>query len=271
MNKLYYGISMLAIIIVAMLSTSCVSTKRIVYFQGADTMYAKPQTIVQQYEMRLKPADQILVKITCAEPDLLKIFSQDVTMGTSGTYGNYNTGSLNNSYGFTITNDGYAILPAVGKVYVDNMTTEEAARTIEQRIIEKDLIKEPEVTVRLMNARVTVVGAVNGPSVISLTSERNTIVDILAQCGDLDDTSLRKKIKLFREVHGKREMYNIDLTSAEVFNSPAFYVQQNDMIYVEHNKSKSIKSSSFYTFLGAGASILGLISSIVALVFAVKK
>lgn len=258
--------------IVSLITTSCVSQKKLVYFQGADELYAQAQKISQQYEMRLKPADQILVKITCPDKELLEVFAQDVTMGTAGNYGStYANGTVSNSYGFTVTNEGYVILPAVGKVYVDNMTTEEAARAIENMVKEKNLILEPEVTVRLMNARVTVIGAAKQCHVVNLTSERNTIVDVLAQSGDLSEMSKRQNIKLFREVNGERTMYNIDLTKVDVFKSPAFYVQQNDMIYIEPNKSLGVKSSSFYTFLGAGATILGLISSITALAISIKK
>lgn len=272
MKKSLISLTQVLFISVCFIATGCVSKKKLVYFQGSDELYAQAQRIEQVYEMKLKPADQILIKVTCQiEPELLSIFARDVTMGTYGSYNNNNqTGALTNSYAYTVTNDGYVILPAVGRVNVENLTCDEAASAIENRIKELKLIQDPEVTVRLQNARVTVVGAVKNPRSINLTSERNTVIDILAQCGDLDATSLRKKIKLFRETNGERHMYTLDLTDVNIFNSPAFYVQQNDMIYVEPNKSLGVKSSAFYTFLGAGASILGLASSIVALVFAIK-
>lgn len=272
MKKSLFFMSTMLLLVASMLTTGCVSQKKLVYFQGADTLYATAQRISQQYEMKLKPADQILVKITTTDnPELLQIFARDITMGALATSQTYNQGGgLSNAYGYTVTNDGYVILPAIGKVYVDNMTCENAARTIENKIKELQIIQEPEVTVRLLNARVTVVGAVKGPRSVSLTSERNTIIDILAQCGDLDVTSLRQNVKLFREVNGQRHMYTLDLTDVNVFNNPAFYVEQNDMIYVEPNKSLGVKSSAFYTFLSAGASILGLASSIVALVLTIK-
>lgn len=263
------------VLLASLVSTSCVSQKKLVYFQGADSLYANAQNIAQQYEMRLKPADQILIKITTSdsEPELLEIFARDVTMGSFGTNSSsYNQGgTVSNSYGYTVTNDGYVVLPAIGRVDVNNMTCEEAARTIEKKVKEMKLINDPEVTVRLQNARVTVIGAVSSPRTVNLTSERNTVIDVLAQCGDLEPASLRKNIKLFREVNGQRQMYTLDITDANIFNSPAFYVQQNDMIYVEPNKSLGVKSSAFYTFLNAGASILGLASSIVALVLSIKN
>ena len=228
---------------------------------------------MQTYEMHLKPADQILVKVTCDNPELLEVFNQDVTMGAGrmSTLNYGSTGSMGNVYGFTLDNQGCVILPAVGKVNMNNMTCEEAAKEVEKAIIAKNIIKTPEVTVRLLNARVSVLGAVTTPRVVSLTSERNTILDVLSQCSDLSDRGLRQKISLYREDGGMRTRYELDLTSPEIFNSPAFYVQQNDVVYVEPNKSQNVRSSAFSTFLSVGGSIISAISSAVAIVIAVTK
>lgn len=263
------GIAAMAIV----MCTSCVSTKKIVYFQGADEEYKEAKQIAQQYAMKLKPADQVLVKVTCSEPKLLQIFAQDVTVGTFGSNGSYNlnsSGSMTNAYGYTVHNNGEITLPAIGGVNVNGCTVEQAARAIEEKIKSKGLIADPEVTVQLLNARVTVVGAVGSPRVVSLASERNTIIDVLAQCGDVDDTGLRYKIQLYREENGTLVCYPLDLTQKDIFSSPAYYVQQNDMIYVEPNKSKQVRSSAFYTALSAWASIIGVISTVVSLVFLIK-
>lgn len=275
MRKFY---SVLSILALAAMMCSCVSTKKIVYFQGADSLYQQAQMVMQQYEMKLKPADQIMVKVTCSEPDLLSVFSQDVVMGTSGgrSGGSSNlnsggSGNMSNAYAYTITNDGYVVLPSIGKVSVAGLTTVDAAKVIEERITEVNHISDPDVTVMLLNARVAVLGAVKSPRVVNLTSERNTILDVLSQCGDIADTGLRQKIKLFREVDGQRMMYEMDLTKSDVFNSPAYYVQQNDLIYVEPNKSQSIKSSAFYTFWTAGATIIGTLATVTSMIFLIKK
>lgn len=266
--------SLLLALMALLLMSSCVSTKKIVYFQDSDEVFRQGQQILQQYEMRLKPADQVYIKVTCSEPDLLTIFAQDVVMGTAGTVNSSyinSSGNMTNAYGYTVTNDGYVILPAVGRVNVAGCTSDEAARRIEQSIIDANLIKDPEVTVLLLNARVAVLGAVRSPQVVSLTSERNTILDVLSRCGDIADTGLRQKISLYREENGERKKYSIDLTDCDVFQNPAYYVQQNDMIYVEPNKSQSVKSSAFYTFLSASASIIGVISTIVSIVVLVTR
>ncbi|MBO4841398.1 MAG: polysaccharide biosynthesis/export family protein [Bacteroidaceae bacterium] len=276
MKKFY---SLLSVLTLAVLMCSCVSTKKIVYFQGADSLYTQAQQVLQQYEMKLKPADQILVKVTCSEPDLLSVFAQDVVMGTSGggraTSSSYlssgASGGMSNAYGYTITNDGYVVLPSIGKVHVAGLTTVDAAKTIEEKIKEVNHISDPGVTVNLLNARVAVLGAVKSPRVVSLTSERNTVLDVLSQCGDIADTGLRQKIKLFREVEGQRMMYEMDLTKSDVFESPGYYVQQNDLIYVEPNKSQSIKSSAFYTFWTAGATIISTLATVTSMIFLIKN
>lgn len=256
------GIATMAIV----MCTSCVSTKKIVYFQGADEEYKEAKQIAQQYAMKLKPADQVLVKVTCSEPKLLQIFAQDVTVGTFGS-NSYNVtgGSVSNAYGYTVHNNGEITLPAIGGVRVEGCTVEQAAKHIEQKIKDKGLISDPEVTVQLLNARVTVVGAVGSPRVVSLTSERNSIVDILAQCGDVGDSGLRYKIQLYREENGNLTCYPLDLTQKDIFSSPAYYVQQNDMIYVEPNKSTQVRSSAFYTGLSAWGSIISAVSTAVSL------
>ena len=186
MKRIFALIPLIGLIL---LMTSCVSTKKIVYFQGSDSIFSQAQDIMQQYEMKLKPADQILIKLTCSEPELLNIFAQDVVMGTAGSSISTNItnqGNMTNAYAYTVTNDGYIILPAVGKVKVEGMTTDETAKRIEESIQEKNLIKDPGVTVRLLNGRVAVIGAVKTPQVVNLTSERNTILDVLAKVGGLD-------------------------------------------------------------------------------------
>lgn len=265
--------SLLLALMAVLLMSSCVSTKKIVYFQDPDEIFRQAQQITQQYEMRLKPADQVLVKVTCSEPELLTIFAQDVMMGTAG-YSSQNLSTQNNmtnAYGYTLNNDGVITLPAVGPVNVAGLTSDEAAKRIEQAIIDAKLIIDPKVTVRLLNARVAVLGAVKAPQVVNLTSERNTILDVLSRCGDIADTGLRQKLTLYREENGVRKKYDIDLTKADVFTNPAYYVQQNDLIYIEPNKSQTVKSSAFYTFLSAGASIISVVSAIVTIVMVTTK
>ena len=267
-------INLTFVAVAAICLCSCVSSEKIIYFQHSDIVFEEAQQILQKYEMRLKPADQVLIKVTCDNPELLEVFNLDVTMGAGNRTGSANlnygqSGTMGNVYGYTVDNNGNLILPMLDPVYVRNLTCEEAATAIENMIKKKNIIKEPVVTVRLLNARVAVLGAVKSPHVVSLTSERNTVLDVLSQCGDVSDQALRKKVTLYREENGKRSMYHLDLTQADIFESPAFYVQQNDLIYVQPNKSQNVKSSAFSTFLGVGGSVISALASVTALAISI--
>lgn len=256
--------------------TSCVSTKKIIYFQGSDSLFQDPQKIAQLYDMRIKPADRISVTISCSDAELLAPFAQNITLGTS--FMNAKTGmmasgnSTQDAYlGYTVNKDGEINLPVIGKVKAEGFTEESLAKEIQEKIISSGYIKDPQVTVKFVNARVSVLGAVNRPGQVYLTSQRNSILDILAMAGDIADYGVKTNVRLFREVNGKREMYTIDLTKDDIFQSPAFYVQQNDLIYVEPNKTAMVRNSSFFTFWNASASIVSLLVSIATIVIAVTK
>ena len=108
--------SLMLVFMAMLMMSSCVSTKKIVYFQDPQEVFRQGQQLMQQYEMRLKPADQVLIKVTCSEPELLSIFAQDVMMGTAGTNSSQNitnnNGSMTNAYGYTVSNEGIITLPA---------------------------------------------------------------------------------------------------------------------------------------------------------------
>lgn len=266
----------LALIAVCGTLTSCVSTKKIIYFQGSDSLFQNPQKIAQLYDMRIKPADRISVTISCSDAELLAPFAQNITLGTSFMNAKTGTMSAGNStqdayLGYTIDKDGFITLPVLGKVKAEGFTEESLAKEIQDKIIASGYIKDPQVTVKFTNARVSVLGAVNKPGQINLTSQRNSILDILSMAGDIADYGLKTNVRLFREVNGERKMYTIDMTKDDIFQSPAFYVQQNDVIYVEPNKSSMVRNSSFFTFWNASASIVSLLVSVATIVIALKK
>lgn len=269
-------IAFTAVLVVAIASlTSCVSSKKIIYLQGSDDTFQVPQEILQQYDLRFKPADRVSVTLSCADPELLVPFGQNVVLGSTtvgkGGSMSYNSGNQDAYVGYTVDNEGYIKLPVIGRIKASGLTEESLAAEIQNKIIETGYIKDPSVIVKFINARVSVLGAVNKPGQYQLSSQRTTILDVLAQAGDVSDLGLRDNVKLFREVGGKREMYMLNLTTDSIFNSPAFYLQQNDVVYVQPNKAQQVKSSPFLTFWGAASSITALISSITAIVIAVAK
>lgn len=255
--------------------TSCVSSKKITYLQGSDETFKTAQQISQQYDLRIKPADRISITVSCSDPELLVPFGQNVILGTtsvqkSGQINSY--GSQQDAYvGYTVDNQGYLTLPIIGKIRAEGYTETSLANEIRDAIVKSGYIKDPQVIVKFTNARVSVLGAVNHPGQFLLNSQRTSILDVIAQAGDVSDMGLKTNVKLFRENGGQRQMYNLDLTQDSVFNSPAFFLQQNDLIVVQPNKAQNVKSSPFLTFWGAASSITALVSSVTAIVIAVSK
>lgn len=264
---------MMAMVIASL--TSCVSSKKIIYLQGSDDTFKVPQEIKQQYDLRIKPADRVSITVSCSDPELLVPFGQNVVLGSTtvskggevSTYG----GQQDAYVGYTVDNEGNIKLPVIGTIKAAGYTEESLAKDIEDKIRTAGYIKDPSVIVKFTNARVSVLGAVNHPGQFQLTSQRNSILDVLAQAGDVSDLGLRNNVKVFREANGQRSMYQLDLTNDSIFTSPAFYLQQNDMVYVQPNTAQQVKSSPFLTFWSAAASITGLLSSITAIVIAVSK
>lgn len=258
----------LASLLTILVLNACVSQKKIVYFQDPDGTMASAERIAQNYVMRIKPADRVSIAVYSDTKKLLEPFANTLELGaTSGS----SASGLNEGRGYTVDPDGYITVPLIGRLKAEGLTEAELAKLIEQKIVEKGFISEPQVTVSFANARVSVLGAVASPGVVKLTSQRSSILDVLASCGDITDNGLRTNVTLFREVNGERVKYIVDLTKADVFKSPAFYVQQNDLIYVEPNRSSTVKSSPFFTFWSAGASILGVVISVTSLVVALSK
>ncbi|MBP3227699.1 MAG: polysaccharide export protein [Bacteroidaceae bacterium] len=251
--------------------TSCVSQKKIVYFQGSDAVYTSPQPIAQSYRMAIQPADRISLSITCSEPKLLAGFASNVTVGTNEAVQSSGSGSREIYTGYTVDKDGNVTLPLIGKLKAQGKTEEEFATDVERAIIAAGIVTDPQVTVKFTNARVSVLGAVNKPGSIALNSQRTSVLDVLAAAGDISDMGLKTGVQLYREVDGRREMYVLDLTQSDVFNSPAFYVQQNDVIYVEPNKAAGVKNSPFFTFWGASASIASVVISLTSLIIALTR
>lgn len=247
--------------------TSCVSSRKMVYLRGADKLHENPQKVVEDYELRIKPDDQLYVTINSKTPELLEPFANNQILGSTSTGGN-----SPEMQGILVDKDGNIDLPVLGKFSVLGLTRMEVAEMIKKKIIEEEYIKEPTVTVRFKGAKVVFLGEVGSPGVKELGSERVTILEAIGMAGDLPPSARRNNILVIREENGERKSYTVDLTSGkDILNSPVFYVQQNDVVYVQPNKSVNVKGSSTLTYLAAGGSVVSLLASILSLIFILSK
>ena len=138
--------------------------------------------------------------------------------------------------GYLVDSTGTIEMPLVGKVNVTGMNLAQAGDTIKTRLL--NYLKEPTVNVRYLNHKFTVIGEVNRPSVINLLDDHTSLPEALGMVGDLTIYGMRKNVMLIRTEKDKREVVRIDLTNRDFFNSPYYYLRNNDVIYVDVDKGK---------------------------------
>ncbi len=166
--------------------------------------------------------------------------------------------------GYLVNNDGDIIFPVLGRIRVVGMTHNELAAFIEQELISEGHITDPVVTVKLMNFRVCVLGDVNRPGQLVVAGERLTIFEALSMVGDLTIYGQRHNVTIIREENGLRTVGEIDLSSKEVFNSPYYYLHQNDVVYVEPNmrkKKTAERDPMILTYISSAVSVISVLSS----------
>ncbi len=240
---------------------SCTPSKKMIYLQGADELANDPQTIVQNYELKITPDDQLLITVSSKDGELLELFANSEVLGSSGST------SIQESVGLRVDKEGKIEVPVLGEMQVAGLTRGELAKAIEAKLVEGDYIKDPTVTVQIRNFKVTVMGEVNSPGVQTVTGDRLTILEALTMAGDLAPSGKRDNILVVREEGDRRVSYVVDLTSSEkVLTSPCYYLKQNDVIYVQPNKSIGVKGSATMSFISASGSILSVIASVLSIV-----
>lgn len=215
-----------------LLFSSC-SIKKFAYFQGADKVDLNKQSAF--YDARIMPKDQLDIKVYTISPEASAPFNMSNVSVTSSTYGSTSSTSGGSSQNYLVSNDGTIEFPVLGRIKVVGLTKDEC----EDMILEKirpymAASEEPIVTVRQANYTITVLGEVGSPGSIQVSREKINIYEALAMAGDMTVYGHRDRVKLFREnADGTRELHMLDLSDANIMNSPYFYLQQNDMIYVE--------------------------------------
>lgn len=254
--------------------TSCISNKKMIYLQGATQSYAVPQNIEDYFELQVQPDDQLAISVASKDNELLARFNNNTLIG-GGNNSQMGTNTVNVSSGvsyFRVNKEGNIEFPIFGTIHVGGMTTGEISAMIQKRMIEEGYINDAVVNTKIMSFKVTVMGDVKNPGTQTYQGERLTILEALGKAGDLTNSAYRDNVLVIREENGMRKAYEVNLLDNQaVFSSPAYYLQQNDVIYVQPNKSQRVKGSTSYTWLSVGSTVVGMVVSIVSLVVALKK
>lgn len=250
----------------AVLCTSCASYKKVVYLQDVEPL--KQQVIEQKYEVYIHNDDLLAIMVNSKNPELALPFNMPMVSYQLGS-GSTNSGSQR-VLGYLVDGNGDIDFPILGKLHVAGLTRMQLTEMIKQRLIEGDLIKDPIVTVQFLNYKVSVMGEVNRPGSFNISGDRITLLEALSMAGDLTIYGRRDRVAVIREKDGKRTILMHDLRSSDIFNSPCYYLQQNDIVYVEPNKAKAEQTDinqnkSLGVWFGAISALVSIASLIVTL------
>jgi len=232
------------------LLTGCASSKKVNYFQDSGN-YVLKETIIN-YQPTIQYGDMLNINISSIEPELAVPFNtfeiQDNRMIRQIPY--------------LVNGDGNINFPVLGEIKVAELTTKE----IKDQLYEKlsKYLNNPAVSVQLINFKISVLGEVRSPGSYSIENERINVLEAIALAGDLTIYGKRQTITLIREQNGIREFTPIDLTKKELFSSPHYYLAQNDIIYVESNKTR-VNSSKVGPNTVIIVSTLSILISLVAI------
>ena len=259
----------LSLTLMVLAAVSCSTPKEISYFQDLQPGVTE-LTITDPVEIKVRPKDKLSILINAQDQKLTNMFNLPIVSQQIGQESTGSSGTSRGVSGYTVDTDGYINFPVLGKIRVEGMTREQIAEYLTGQLKEQELIKDPVVTVEFMNLGVSVLGEVNRPGRISINRDNLTILDALSEAGDLTIFGKREKVLVLRQENGKQRVYGINLCSADqLYTSPVYYLQQNDVVYVEPNDTKSrqstvngntVRSTSFWI------SLASLITSIAVLI-----
>src|SRR5690625_2035258 len=248
----------LGVLFLICLFSSCNLRKEMVYFQTE-----LEDTTPSQYTPTFKKDDLLWIKITADDPETAVPFnlSADPTERSTST-GGYSTGNRERQ-GYLIDEEGFIHMPIIGKMRMEGLRRTEAVQMLESRL--QDYLKNPVVQIQILNFKVTVLGDVTSPGTFRIPNERLTVIEAVGLAGDSRITGVRNNVLVIRDRDGIKEQHRIDLTDTEsVFNSPVYYLEQNDVVYVEPNVSARTQGSFWRTSASIFISTAGVIISTIS-------
>ncbi len=247
------------------LFSACNSTKEVVYLQ--DVVPLKQQDIERKYEVFIHEDDLLSIMVNSKDPELALPFNMPLVTYQIGS----ESPGQQRVLGYLVDTNGDIDFPILGKIHVAGLSRLELRDLIKKKLISGDYIKDPVVTVQFLNYKVSVMGEVARPGSFTITGDRITLLEALSMAGDLTIYGRRDRVAVIREENGKRTILFHDLRSSEIFTSPCYYLQQNDIVYVEPNKAKAgqrdINQNNSVSVWLSAVSVLAAVASLLVTVF----
>ena len=262
MNKTIQHVLFLGLLTV--LSVSCVTQKKMTYLQdaGPDIMDSVNAQFKAQSETVIRSGDALTVYVAALDREAVAPYNLP-----SATYSMPGEGEIETKTSlqfFVVSEEGDIELPVLGKVHVAGLKRAEVEKTI-QEMLEKQVLN-PIVHVDLIGAKVTVLGEVNQPCQVEMKHGRLTILEALAAAGDVTPYGKRENVLVTREVDGKLELARLDLRSSDLYTSPYYYLQQNDVVYVSPNQVRVVQSTNIGLYLSMVSTLASAATVIVTVV-----
>ena len=199
-------------------------------------------SLPENYMIRIKPLDQLTVVVNSRNPELAKPFNSSSSYNAlTGTNIASATGE-NSLQVLTVDEQGYLTMPILGEIECAGMTRQELAQDIERRIIEGGYLSDPQANVRFAELTISIIGEVNRPGRYDIKKDQISILEALALAGDMTIYGNRSEVAVVRERDGKSIVTKLDLRSGDIFASPCYYLEQNDVVIVSPNKYKAATS-----------------------------
>lgn len=242
----------------------CKAPEKVLYLQ--DLSQPLEQALAQTSGMKIQKDDLLQINILANNPDVAKPFNLMAQISDMGT-----NVSNPEQTAYLVDASGNVDIPVLGRMTVEGLTTQEVKSAIGKQLQEKNLIKDPVITVRILNFKVSVLGEVKNPGVVDVKGERITVLEALSKAGDLTIQGRRDHVAVIREVDGKRTVNYLDLKSKDIFDSPYYYLKQNDVVYVEPNNARTVQyRNNQVNNVGTWLSVLSSMLSVITLIVTLK-
>jgi polysaccharide export outer membrane protein len=261
MKHILFYLGFLAILLTSM--TSCKTHEKLVYFQDGVSANDSSKVSTGNYIPTFKKDDLLSIVVTGDDPETAIPFNLPTVLTSGVSNSGYTTGNPERM-GYLIDKNGAVNMPFLGAVKLSGLSREEAIALIEKQL--SVYVNHPIVNIQILNYKITVLGDVARPGTFKVPNERITLLEAVGLAGDLKITGNRKNVLVIRDTDGVKEEFRIDLTSAALFSSPVYYLEQNDMVYVEPNGTARSRSSLFVVSSSIFISLTSLIITTVSII-----
>lgn len=255
-------------ILAVLLLASCASRKDIVYLE--DMQMGVKYPIDTKYEAVVHRDDRLDITVSCKNPELaipFNIQGRNFRVDASGNVTSSENAGIKEK-GYRVDTDGNIDFPILGKLHVEGLKVSQVKNMIESQIKQGNYIKDPMVSIEFLNFKYTVLGAVGRNGTFSVDGDRVTLLEAIANAGDLTAKARMDRVTVIREMDGERQMFVHDLRSKDIFDSPCFYLQQNDIVYVEPKYRKKDSEDRGFQIVTV---LLSLVTATTSLLWYIRR